>query len=121
MTPVEQARQQRERLAALKRDYANTFSGRVEFDVRRGTLLRIAIVCLFSKREVYRLTFCGAGDRPHPPGQAVLEDLKRVAGINAGGIVVSPVTRTVDSHASIYRAGMRDAYLRIVRFLQLEI
>lgn len=75
---------------------------------------------LHRKRLAYLRTFCGDGDAPHGEGRRVLADLKRFCGINRGGIVVSPITRTVDPYASAYRAGLRDAYLRIAAFLDLD-
>jgi hypothetical protein len=61
-------------------------------------------------------TFCG-DFRSAPKLQRVLADLRRFCGITKGGIVVSPVSRTVDPYATIYRAALRDVYLRIAGFL----
>jgi|JI10StandDraft_1071094.scaffolds.fasta_scaffold00943_28 hypothetical protein len=61
-----------------------------------------------------------ANGKLHPNAETVLADLKRFCGINRGGIVVSPVTRTVDPYATAYRAGMRDVYLRVAKFLDLQ-
>jgi len=72
------------------------------------------------KRLAYQRVFLGPDGRPNPEAIVVLADLKRVAGINRGGIVVSPISRMVDSHASVYRAGQRDMFLRIMKFLDLE-
>lgn len=72
------------------------------------------------KRLAYIRTFCGDGENPHEDGKRVLADLKKFCGINKGGIVISPVSRVVDSHATVYRAALRDAYLRIIGFLELE-
>jgi hypothetical protein len=73
------------------------------------------------RRLAYQRTFNGAGNKtPHLDGQIVLEDLRKQARIDDGGLVVSPVTRTTDSHATCYRAGYRDAYLRIARMLGLD-
>lgn len=116
MTPQEQQLQ----LEQKHRDYENTFTPRVEIDFRRWSLFKLAVRCLVSPAPAYRLTFNGGLHKPHPPGQRVLEDLRRVARIDQGGLVVSPVTRVVDSHASIYRAGMQDMYLRIVKFIGLD-
>lgn len=75
---------------------------------------------LHRKRLAYVRTFMGDGQKPHPEALRVLADLKRFCGINRGGIVVSPVSRMVDSHATAYRAGQRDTYLRIAKFLGLD-
>lgn len=71
-------------------------------------------------RQAYIATFYGDRQQPHPSAQDVLADLKRYCGINKGGIVVSPISRTVDPYASVYRAGMRDVYLRIAEMLGLD-
>jgi len=68
-------------------------------------------------QNAYLATFHGNGDQPHPAAQAVLADLRRFCGISRGGIVVSPITRSVDPYATTYRAGMRDVYLRIAEML----
>jgi hypothetical protein len=75
---------------------------------------------LHRKRLAYLRTFCNAEGIPHEEGRRVLADLKRFCGINRGGLVISPVSRVVDSHATVYRAALRDAYLRIVGFINLD-
>jgi hypothetical protein len=72
------------------------------------------------RRAAYQRTFCGDRATPHLDGESVLADLRKFARIEEGGLVVSPVTRTTDSHASMYRAGLRDMYLRIVAHLGIE-
>lgn len=72
------------------------------------------------KRMAYVHTFCGDDGRPHPEAQRVLADLRRFCGINRGGIVVSPVSRVTDPYATIYRAAMRDVYLRIVGYIDID-
>lgn len=72
------------------------------------------------KRLAYIRTFCGDNGKVHVNGERVLADLKRFCGINRAGIVLSPVTRTVDSHATAYQAGLRDAFLRITKMLDLD-
>jgi hypothetical protein len=72
------------------------------------------------KRLAYLRTLCDEGGKPHQEATIMLRDLKRFCGINKGGIVVSPVTRNVDSHATVYRAGMRDVYLRIAGMINLD-
>lgn len=72
------------------------------------------------KRLAYLRTLCGEDGKPHIEAQRMLGDLKRFCGINKGGIVVSPISRSVDSHATVYRAGMRDVYLRIAQMINLD-
>lgn len=72
------------------------------------------------KRIAYLRTLCDGHNKPHPEAAIILADLKRFCGISKGGIVVSPVSRTVDPYASMYRAGMRDVYLRIAQMIGLD-
>lgn len=71
------------------------------------------------KRAAYQHTFLANG-KPHVNAQTVLADLKRYCGADIEGLVVSPVTRTADPIATAYRAGRRDVYLRICKYLSLE-
>jgi hypothetical protein len=75
---------------------------------------------LHRKRLAYQRTFLAADGSPGPESDVVLRDLKRFCGINRGGLVVSPISRMTDSHATAYRAGQRDVYLRIVKYLGLD-
>ena len=72
------------------------------------------------KRLAYIRTFCGDDGRPHAEGLRVLADLRRFCGIAKGGIVVSPVSRVTDPYATIYRAALRDVYLRIAGMIDLD-
>lgn len=72
------------------------------------------------RRAAYQRTFCGDRPVPHLDGEAVLADLRKFARIDDGGIVVSPITRMTDSHATAYRAGLRDMYLRIAGHLGIN-
>jgi hypothetical protein len=53
-----------------------------------------------AKRLAYQNTFLGPNGKPLPFAAEVLADLKRYCGINKGGLVVSPVGRTVDPYAT---------------------
>lgn len=72
------------------------------------------------RQLAYQRTFCGDGSTPHVNAQEVLADLRKFARIDDGGLVVSPVTRMTDPHATCYRAGLRDMYLRICAHLGIE-
>lgn len=102
------------------RAYRAVFTGKVEMPTTGWGLAKLAVRGLFSPRAHYQLTFQGSLNRPHPPGQEVLADLRRLAGMDSGGIVNSPISRSVDPYATCYRAGLRDAYLRIVKFLDMS-
>jgi hypothetical protein len=75
---------------------------------------------LHRRRLAYQTVFLDGNKKPNPAGEEVLKDLKRYCGISKGGIVVSPISRMVDSHATAYRAGQRDTYLRIIKYLGLD-
>lgn len=72
------------------------------------------------KRLAYIRTFCGEGQDIHLEGKRVLADLRRFCRINRGGLVISPKAGMVDPYATVYAAGLRDAYLRIIGFLELD-
>lgn len=72
------------------------------------------------KRLAYLHTFCGPDGRPLPEAEIVLADLRKFCGIDKGGLVVSPTTRQTDPYATIYRAALRDVYLRIAGFIELD-
>lgn len=68
----------------------------------------------------YQRTFCGDGDKPHVNAEEVLADLRKQACMDDRGIVINRITGGVDSDATIYRAGLRDMYLRIAGMLGLD-
>jgi hypothetical protein len=72
------------------------------------------------KRKAYAITFMDSHGRVLPFAVTVLADLKRFCGVDKGGIVISPVTRTADPIATAYRAGQRDVFLRITHLLRLD-
>ena len=47
----------------------------------------------------------------------VLADLRRYCAMDSEGLIVSPVSRVTDPYAVTYRAGRRDVYLRITKYL----
>lgn len=71
-------------------------------------------------RLAYLRTFCGDTESPHVHGDQVLADLKKFCGVTLPGIVISPKAGLVDSHATAYRAGQRDVFLRIAFFLGID-
>lgn len=71
------------------------------------------------KRASYQHTFLADG-KPHVHASTVLADLKRYCGADVEGLIVSPVTRMADPIATAYRAGRRDVFLRICKYLSLD-
>ena len=75
---------------------------------------------LARKKVAYQRCFNGANNKaPHLDGQMVLADLRKVARIDSGGLVKGDDGHT-DPYASLYRAGLRDMYLRIALMLGLD-
>lgn len=73
------------------------------------------------KRLAYQRTFLdGSSNKLLPYADEVLADLRRVSAIDRGGLVISHVSQMVDPLATAYRAGQRDLFLRIVKFLELD-
>jgi hypothetical protein len=75
---------------------------------------------LAEKKAAYRATFCGELPTPHVNAEIVLADLRRLCWIDRGGIAISSVDRHTDIYATMYRNGMRDVYLRIVKMIGLD-
>jgi hypothetical protein len=71
-------------------------------------------------RLAYLRTFYGAADELHADAKLVLADLRRFCRINRGGLVISPKAGMVDPHATMYQAGLRDVYLRIIEFFDFD-
>jgi hypothetical protein len=68
----------------------------------------------------YQRTFCGDGEAPHVNAETVLADLAKQACMGDRAIVVSRITGVVDDSATMYRAGLRDMFLRITGMLGLD-
>lgn len=75
---------------------------------------------LHRKRLAYVRTFQDPQGRILPFAAQVLADLKRFCGVEKGGLVISPRSKMVDPLATAYRAGQRDVFLRITKFLRLD-
>jgi hypothetical protein len=100
--------------------YVNTFNAQVTRRFTRWQMLRFLLRTLTSRASAYEVTFLGGNGKPHPEAERVLEDLRKFCGMEKGGIVVSPVTRSTDPYATVYRAALRDVYLRITGFINFE-
>lgn len=74
---------------------------------------------LARKKLAYQRTFMDDKGRLLPFAAEVIADLRRVCRIDGSGMVISPVSKMVDSHATLYSTGQRDLFLRIVKFLEL--
>lgn len=72
------------------------------------------------RRLAYQRTFLDSSGRLLPDAEEVLQDLRRVSGIDGGGLVISQANQMTDPYATVYRAGQIDLFLRIVKFLELD-
>lgn len=111
---------QSERFHRLVSMYTATFTATFTRRFTRWQLFRFALRTLLTPRETYLLTFIGHDGRPNPVADEVLADLRRYCGVQKGGIVISPVTRTADPIATAYRAGQRDVFLRIAGYIGID-
>jgi len=72
------------------------------------------------RRRDYRAVFLDAQGKLTEAGEAVLADLARFAHVYKSTARVSPVTRTVDVHATMLAEGRRDLFNRIAYYLNLS-
>jgi len=120
MTPAEMARQAREAFARKRAAYNDTLTTDMAVIVSKWKLIRLCLHALVSPRPAYRLLFKGGRGDLHPAAHIVLKDLEHVSRFTRGALVISPVTRMTDSHATAYRDGMRDLYIRIRMMADLD-
>lgn len=75
---------------------------------------------MFRKSLAYRQCFLGEDNELTPAAKIVLADLMKFAAMGTP-TVVSPVTRTVDTHATAQRVGRGDVVSRVMRFLRMPL
>jgi hypothetical protein len=71
------------------------------------------------KRAYLRLLLDGSGN-VKPDAELVLADLKKFCFVDRSTLVVSPVTRIVDTHATMVAEGRREVWNRIQAYLRLD-
>jgi len=74
---------------------------------------------LFRQRAAYRRCFADADGKLTREGRAVLAHLADFCRVSRSTLVVSPVTRTVDTHATMVAEGRREVFNKIVQILSL--
>jgi len=74
---------------------------------------------MFARRRAYRALFLDAKGKMTPAGEAIVADLARFCRVHTSTTVVSPVTRTVDTHASMQAEGRREVFNRLTYYLNL--
>lgn len=84
------------------------------------TPLRERIYRVLRLRKAYRVALAGeAGDR-ELAARVVLADLARFCRANTSSVVMSPVSRTVDTHATMVAEGRREVWNRLAYHLNLS-
>lgn len=73
-----------------------------------------------TKRGAYRRLFQNGDGDVGPDAQIVLADLKRFCYVDQSTLKVSPITRTVDTHATMLAEGRREVWMRIQAHLRLS-
>lgn len=76
---------------------------------------------LFRRHVAYQQVFLGENGELTPAAKIVLADLAKFAGLGDLQAVVSPISRTVDVPATMQRLGRADAFLRIRRYLRMDV
>lgn len=73
----------------------------------------------WNRRKQYRACFTDASGRLTPDGEAVLRDLAVFCRAERSVLTLSPVTRIVDTHATMVAEGRREVYVRILQILRM--
>ena len=86
------------------------------------TLMNKAIELFYrmtGRRNAYRACFCDRDGKLTKAGRLVLEDLQRFCRTNQSTVVVSPVSRVIDTHATMVAEGRREVFNRLHYYLNL--
>ncbi len=70
--------------------------------------------------DAYKACFCGPDGKPTPAGERVLRDLSKFCHVETSTLKVSPVTRSVDTHAMAAAEGRRDVARRVLAYIELR-
>lgn len=74
---------------------------------------------MFGRRNAYRACFSDRDGKLTSAGRAVLEDLERFCRANQTTVVISPVSRVIDTHATMVAEGRREVFNRLKYYLNL--
>lgn len=75
---------------------------------------------MFGRRAAYRRAFLNERGQMTEAGQRVMADLAKFCRVRESITVVSPITRTVDTHASMQAEGRREVFNRLAYYLNLS-
>ena len=86
-----------------------------------STSLQARITRTLRLSKAYRVALAGEGgmDRQHAL-HVVLLDLAKFCRARQSTVVVSPISRTVDTHATMLAEGRREVFNRITQYLNLS-
>lgn len=73
----------------------------------------------WNRRAQYRACFTDARGKLTPAAEAVLRDLAVFCRAERSILTLSPVSRTVDTHATMVAEGRREVYVRILQILRM--
>lgn len=74
---------------------------------------------MFGRRNAYRACFYDRDGKLTSAGRLVIEDLQRFCRTNQSTVVVSPVSRVIDTHATMVAEGRREVFNRLNYYLNL--
>ena len=84
------------------------------------SLIRDKIARMLRLRKAYRVAFTGeSGMDREQASRIVLQDLARFCRANQSSVIVSPVSRVVDTHATCVAEGRREVFNRLTYYLNL--
>jgi hypothetical protein len=75
---------------------------------------------LFRLSDAYKACFCDEHGRLTEAGERVLRDLGKFCHQHTSTLKVSPVTRSVDTHAMAAAEGRRDVARRVWAYIELR-
>lgn len=70
--------------------------------------------------DAYKACFCDDDGKLTPEGERVLRDIGKFCHLNTSTLKVSPVTRSVDTHAMAAAEGRRDVARRLWAYIELR-
>ena len=70
--------------------------------------------------DAYKACFCDKAGKLTPEGERVLRDLGKFCHMHSSTLKVSPVSRSVDTHAMAAAEGRRDVARRVWAYIELR-
>ena len=71
------------------------------------------------RRLAYQRLFLTQDGKVGPDAEIVLADLRRFCYVDRSTMIVSPISRITDTHATFMAEGRRETWVRIQSFLKL--